>query len=195
VVSSYEQLVKLFSVDNKDGYVPCLYFGWTDYHLLADYANNMLFAYGHKNHDASHLSSSLRALNATCNANGHVIKEMIADVGSVEGSADVKLTCSEMCFAMLPQPTDMQYLNYVERSVQTIDNKISATIATARTGCALGDELWFSALQNVILSHNVQIHADRMVTRYEEFCGHAPNIDKLFRFRLGQFATVTAPEH
>jgi hypothetical protein len=80
----------------------------------------MLFAYGHKNHDASHLSSSLRALNATCNANGHVIKEMIADVGSVEESADVKLTCSEMCFAMLPQPTDMQYLNYVERSVQTI---------------------------------------------------------------------------
>ena len=69
------------------------------------------------------------------------------------------------------------------------------SLATARTGCALGDELWFSALQNVILSHNVQIHADRMVTRYEEFCGHAPNIDKLFRFRLGQFVTVTAPEH
>ena len=120
---------QVFSVDNKDGYVPCLNFGWTGYHLFADYANDMLFAYGHKNHDASHLSASLRALNTTCNSNGHVIKEMIADAGSVEGSADVKLTCSKMYFAMLPQPTDMQYLNYVERSVQTIDNKISATIA------------------------------------------------------------------
>jgi hypothetical protein len=125
----------------------------------------MLFAYGHKNHDASHLS----ALNTTCNSYGHFIKEIIADAGSVEGSADVKLTCSQMNFVMLPQPTDMQYLNYVERSVQTIDNKISPTLATAMAGCTL-------------------------VTRHEEFCGHAPNIDELFRYRLGQFVTVTKPE-
>ena len=62
----------------------------------------MLFAYGHKNHDASHLSASLRALNTTCNSYGHFIKEIIADAGSVEGSADVKLTCSQMNFVMLP---------------------------------------------------------------------------------------------
>ena len=85
----------------------------------------MLFAYGHKNHDASHLSASLKELNTVCNSYGHVIKEVIADAGSVERSADVRLACSEMRFVMLPQPTDMQqYVNYVERSIQTIDNKI-----------------------------------------------------------------------
>jgi len=79
---------QVFSVDNKDGYVPCLHFGWTGYHLFADYANGMLFAYGHKNHDASHLSASLKALHTVCNSYGHVLKEVITDAGSVEGSAD-----------------------------------------------------------------------------------------------------------
>jgi len=98
----------------------------------------MLFAYGHKNHDASYLSASLTKLNTLCNSHGHAIKEVIADAGSVEKSADVQITCSEMSFVMLPKPTDMQYLNYVERSVQTIDNKISPTLAIAMSGCSLG---------------------------------------------------------
>ena len=82
-------------------------------------------------------------------------------------------------------------MNIVERSVQTIDNKISPTIATAKAGCLLGDAIWYSALQNVILSHNCQIHASRVVTRFEDFYGHAPNMDALFRYRLGQYVTVS----
>ena len=184
---------EVFSVDNKDGYVPCLHFGFTGYHLFADYANDYLFAVGHKNHDAFHLGASIKALNTECNSYGHIIKEVISDAGSVERSAEVKLECSKMAFAILPLPTDMQYLNYVERSVQTIDDKISPAIATARAGCTLGDELWYSALQNALLSHNCGIHPGRIVTRYEEFYGNAPNMDALFTFRLGQFVTVTQP--
>lgn len=75
----FREVGQVFSVDNKDGYVPCLHFEWTGYHIFADYANGMLFAYGHKNHDASHLSASFTELNTLCNSHGHVIKEVIAD--------------------------------------------------------------------------------------------------------------------
>ena len=50
------------SVDNKDGYVPCLHWGFTGFHLFEDYFNGFLFAVGHKNHDASHLNVSIKEL-------------------------------------------------------------------------------------------------------------------------------------
>ena len=78
-----------FSVDNKDGYVPCLHWGFTGFHLFEDYSNGFLFAVGgrHKNHDASHLNASIKELYMECKSFGHIIKEIVSDAGSVEKSA------------------------------------------------------------------------------------------------------------
>ena len=176
-------------------YVACLHWGFTGYHLFEDYSNGWVYVVGHKNHDGSHLIASIQALNIECNANGHYIKEMVSDAGSVEKSTDVKKTCSDLGFNMVPLPSDMQHLNIVERSIQSIDDKINPTIAAAIAGCPLGDNLWFSALMNVVKSHNCAIHASRMVTRHEDFYKCAPNIDAMFRFRLGEYVTVSEALH
>ena len=45
-------------VDNKDGYTPCLYFGYTGYYVFKDDTTGYLYVFGHKNHDGAHLQKS-----------------------------------------------------------------------------------------------------------------------------------------
>ena len=60
----------LWSVDNKDGYVECLKWGYTGYHICQDHANDMLYICGHKGHSGQSLLSTLSNLQAFVSARG-----------------------------------------------------------------------------------------------------------------------------
>ena len=64
-------------------------------------------------------------------------------------------------------------------------------MASAIQGSTMGDNVWFSALNVVIHAHNCQVHHGRMVTAHEELTGEPPNMDNIFKFRIGQLVTVT----
>jgi hypothetical protein len=81
--------------------------------------------------------------------------------------------------------------NSIERDVQTFEDKQNATMASAIQGSTLGDNIWFSALIVVIHSLNCQPHHGRMVTAFEDFHGYPPNMNDIFKYRIGQLVTVT----
>ena len=56
----------------------------------------------------------------------------------------------------------MQYLSYVECSVQAMNLFFSMVMAGNPLSCEL---FFFPALQNVLLDLNVQIHGDTIITR------------------------------
>ena len=51
----------VWSIDNKDGYVPCLKWGYTGYHICEDHSNQMLHVRGHRGHDAQSLLRTARS--------------------------------------------------------------------------------------------------------------------------------------
>ena len=184
-----------WSVDNKDGYVPCIYWGYTGYYIFEDYSTSFLYVVGHKNHDGAHMEGAINDLVTRCRAQRHVIRHFVTDAGSVETSKAVRDSTAKIHNATIDSvPPKMQHRNKVERAIQTIDNHLGATIASTvqGSGSVLGDAVWYSALMTVVMSHNCQVHHDRMVTAYEEFNHVPPNMDELMPFRLGTLVTLTS---
>jgi hypothetical protein len=70
---------------------------------------------------------------------------------------------------------------------------MAAIIATARQGSTLSDAVWYSAAVIACISLDTQIRPtyNQTMTPYEAFEGHPPNLEKIFKFRLGQIVTVT----
>ena len=116
----------VWSVDNKDGYVACLKWGYTGYHICQDHANDMLYICGHKGHSGQSLLSTLSNLQAFVSARGFKMERVIVDAGSVENSDEISKGCAKLVIAIDPVPPKSQHMNKVERSVQTIDNKKNA---------------------------------------------------------------------
>jgi hypothetical protein len=183
----------LWSFDNKDGYVECLKWGYTGYHICQDHANDMLYVCGHKGHSGQSLLSTLSNLQAFVSARGFKMERVIVDAGSVENSDEISKGCAKLVIAIDPVPPKSQHMNKVERSVQTIDNKKNAVLAEAMMGGTVGQNAWFSAISIVVMSLNTQVHKGsyRGVTPYEDYYKVPPNLDAIFVFRLGQFVTVT----
>ena len=184
-----------WSVDNKDGFVPCIHWGYTGYYIFEDYATGYLYVVGHKNNDGAHLEDAIDELVTRCSAQRHVVQHIVTDAGSVETSKAVRDSAAKKHNVSIDSvgPKE-QFKNKVERAVQTTDNHLGATIASAvqGSGNVLGDKVWFPALMIVITANNCQRHGERLVTAYEEFHHQPPNLDELMPYRLGTLATVTS---
>lgn len=186
----------IWSVDNKDGYPPCLKWGYTGYHICQDHANDMLKIRGHKGHNAQSLLQTLQNVKEFVSSRGYNIERFVVDAGKVETSAQVTDGCAKMNIAIDPVPPKSQHMNKVERSIQTVDNKKNAVLAEAIMGGTIGESGWFSALSIVIMSFITQVHKGsyRGLTPYEDYYKVPPNLDRIFAFRLGQLVTVTMIE-
>jgi hypothetical protein len=150
---------------------------------------------GHKNNDGAHLEDAIDDLVTLCRSQRHKPLHFVTGAGSVETSKAVRDSTAKKHDASIGSVAPkMQYRNKVERAIQTVDNHTGATIASAvqGSGSVLGDAVWFSALMTVEMSHNYQVHHERMVTAYEEFYHVSPNMNELMPFRLGTLVTLTS---
>lgn len=181
----------IWSIDNKDGYTPCLKWGYTGYHICEDHSNQMLYIRGHKGHDAQSLLRTSIELASFVTSRGYQVERYVVDAGKVESSRE--FIDGVLPIAVDPVPPKSQHMNLVERSVQTIDNKTNAVLSQAVTGGTLGDSAWFSSLKIVALSLNTQVRKGslRGITAYEDYYKVPPNLNKIFSFRIGQIVTVT----
>ena len=117
----------------------------------------------------------------------------MVDAGKINISADVRKYLEKKHILIQPAPPKAQYLNPVERFIEVWDDKMAAIIATGRQGSTLTDAVWYSAAVITCLSLDTQIRPtySQTMTPYEALEGHPPNLEKIFKFRLGQIVTVT----
>ena len=73
-----------WSIDNKDGYVPCLKWGYTGHYIFEDYSTSLLHVVGQKNNDGVHLEDAIDDLVTLCRAQRHKPSHFVTDAGSVE---------------------------------------------------------------------------------------------------------------
>jgi hypothetical protein len=115
------------------------------------------------------------------------------DAGKINVSADVMTYCNERSIQITPAPPKAQFQNPVERYIEVWDDKMDAIISTARQGSTLTDAVWYPAALISFTSLDTQLRPtfSPTITPYEAFEGIPPNLEEIFKFRLGQIVTVT----
>ena len=143
--------------------------------------------------NATKVIESIGELRGYCSARNLQIKTLVMDAGKINTSAEVRKYLEKKHILIQPTPPKAQYLNTVERYIEVWDDKMAAIIATARQGSTLTDAVWYSAAVTAFISLDTQLRPtySQTMTPYEAFEGKQPNLEEIFKFRLGQIVTVT----
>jgi hypothetical protein len=138
----------VWSLDTKGNYTPAYSpFGHTAIHILECLATGMSFHRGFKApNNTIELLKTVRELCTLMSIVRKKMKEIRTDAGTPETSEDFRIKCSDQYqIRVAPAPPKAQYLNPVERLIETVDNKVDAVIAEELQGSSLTDAIWYSA--------------------------------------------------
>jgi hypothetical protein len=122
-----------WSMDTKMGYAEVYHWGFNAIHIFIDTATGKSFYRGFKMPDnATEVKESIRKLLGYCSARDIKVKTLITDAGKINLSADVRKYLEKKHITPKPVQPKVQFRNPVEKFIDVWENKMEATIATAR---------------------------------------------------------------